>query len=123
MHCWMWVYVSEQCNGNRVSFSWQINSYNFFHGWSERNGHDSDLGRKSKRKNCILKSYNVRTGRPRLIQGPHFTQQLTMGNTFLLEAGKAFCSILRGRKKMYLFNRSKLRQIIIRRKVFLSSGL
>lgn len=91
--------MSEQYKGNRVRFYWGTKSCSFFDDLLERNGHDLNLGKKSKRKHCILKSYNVRTRSPYMTQRPHFTQQLTIENISLLETGKAFCSILRGRKK------------------------
>lgn len=68
----------------------------------KKHGHDPNLSRKSKDKHCNLKSSAIWIGRPLLFQRPHFIQQLTLGNTSFLEIGKAFCSISRGRKKIFI---------------------
>lgn len=70
--------------------------------------HDSKLGsRKSRGKHWILKSYTCRLElEAHLTQRSHFIQQLTIWNTSFLEAGKPFCSRLRGRKNFIIFNQS-----------------
>lgn len=95
----VWAMTGEQ--GQVLLVNQQLQTLRWSN-WEKKNGHDPNLSRKSKDKHCNLKSSAIWIGRPLLFQRPHFIQQLTLGNTSFLEIGKAFCSISRGRKKIFI---------------------